>query len=331
MLNDWDWMRILEFIIGILSIIGCFFILVMFVLYKKLRSFQFELVCHLTFSCLMSSISYLINYIPMDDFINNKIEILKYAEMDVCKVQAFLMVWFENAQYMCSTLIAYSVYKYVIYFEEANKKTSWTKRILYALCAYMLPLIISLIGLLCNSYGVSGNWCWFDIDKHALSKIFVSIIYWIVWILVITNFIFYCQVISFLNRELKSKEEQELAKKYMWKLIRYPVIQTVCIIPASISRFLEVFFDIKGILVLQYTHMIFVILQGFFYALAYGFTPQVRLAIMESLKKVFCLSNMTRKESQSSIKSSKYSDDDIDSSREDRLMKTEENNGKILL
>jgi hypothetical protein len=265
-------------------------------MYRTLRSFQFELVANLVFSATIASLSYLIYYIPASEKHPQR-----YNDETLCQMQSFIMIWFETSTCTWAALIGLSVYQSVIYFEENRNKTNWSKRIKFLLAGYILPMIISLIGLLLNYNGVSGRWCWVY-DNNIGDEIYASILYWIQWLLILTNFILNYRVVVFLDKEMHSREERELVKKYMWKLIRYPIIQAICLFPGSINRFLRIFLGIDYE-VLSILHLIFVILQGFFYAIAYGYNPQVGNALYETFLSCYCCRVASRTQSESSLKS----------------------------
>jgi hypothetical protein len=281
-----DWVRIVELCFSILSMSGCLFVVVVFLCYKKLRSFQFECVTYLTISSLMTAFSYVLFFIgkdtdgtiiyPTDGDIKS---------MDICKAQAFLMVWFENSQFFWATLIGYSIYQNVIHFEENKLKTTWQKRTKFIAVGYALPLCLAIIGLIIpGTYGPSGFWCWIDAEGHlTLNTVFSLFLYFMVWFLILANFILNCYVIRFLNKEMSSPQERDLAKKYIYKLLQYPIIQVVCLIPGSLSRTWQLFFD-KPIFWLEVCHLIFVNIAGLCYAVAYGYTPQVKTTLYENLK-----------------------------------------------
>jgi len=274
-----DWTKLVEYTVGSLSICGCVFILLVFLCYRKLRNFSFELVAYLTFSSMLNTISYLINYIDVEDR-------SKEINETACKIQAFLMVLFENSQYIWAMLIAYYIYKSVVYFDENQNKSHTNTRIEFLLVGYIVPLIMALVGLWRGVYGVSGKWCWFDtVSNNLESDIFSFVFYFIIWLLIFLNFAFNYRVISYLNRESHSEIERERLNRYHKKLMIYPIIQIVCIFPGTINRFLEIFLN-KSIYALQMGQIIFLLLQGFLYAIVYGYTNQVKIALRRSFENI---------------------------------------------
>jgi hypothetical protein len=275
-----DWVNIIEYFLGSLSIIGCFFVILVFVCYKEIRSFPFESVVYLTISSMITAISYLLYYIKPNHKSENE---------SACQFQAFIMVWFENSQYLWASLIGYSVYQKIINFDENDFKTTWAMRCKYLGVGYVFPFILALICLLRGVYGQSGRFCWIsteqDFGVKTENTIFQIFLYCMIWVLIIINFAFTIGVVNFLDKNFTSREEREITKRYIWKLLRYPIIQAILIIPSTINRFLQII-D-KESEILQTIHVYFVASQGLIYAIAYGYNSQVINRLVKTFK-VYC-------------------------------------------
>jgi hypothetical protein len=200
-----------------------------------------------------------------------------------------MMVWFENSQYLWATLIGFSVYQKIINFEENDVKTTWVKRSKYLCVGYVFPLILALICLLRGVYGQSGRFCWISTEQDFGVKpentIFQIFLYSLVWILIIINFTYTIKVVNFLDKNFTTKEEREITRRFIWKLLRYPIIQAICIIPSTINRFLQIIDHESE--VLQTIHVYFVASQGLIYAIAYGYNPQVRSRLVRTFR-MYC-------------------------------------------
>lgn len=296
-----NWTRLVEYILGIVSISGCIFMLIVFLCYRKLRNFSFECVAYLTISSMLTTISYMINYIEVDS--------CPFKISDKCKAQAFMMVLFDNSQYIWSMLIAYYIHQMVIYFEENDKKSHKYTRIKFLMAGYLLPLMMALIALWRDVYGPSGRWCWINTTTEKTEyKVFSFVFYFVVWILIFLNFLFNYRVIKYLSRVSNTEKEREMLNRYHKKIMVYPIIQTICIMPGTIFRFLQVVLDIN-IIELQNIQMIFTMLQGFLYAIVYGFTTQVRKALYGTFEKFLCCCcRKKRTESISSQNSQRFNE-----------------------
>ena len=280
---DEDWLKVIEYSLAALSILGSFFIILVFLCYKSLRSFQFECVFYLTVSSLLTTCAYLIYFVDIKE---------KQAQnRTLCNAQAFFMVWFENAQYLWGFLIAWSTYQYVLYFEDNNNKTSFLKRFKYMLIGFGLPLCFAFIALMRGVFGPSIAWCWFDTsgeitdEKHLEKNLFAVLAYAFMWLTILSNVFLTVKVVRFLNRNYTTKWEREITGNYIWKLLRFLVIQVICISPGTINKLLLIFdVEVYGLEILQ---LVMVVSQGFIFAIAYGYNPQVR-AVLYKTCAIYC-------------------------------------------
>jgi hypothetical protein len=278
---DENWLKIVEYLLGCLSILGCLFIILVFFCYKSVRSFQFECVVNLTISSLLTTCSYLIYFVDIKDKSSSSSEL----DSKLCNFQAFLMLWFENAQYIWGFLIAWSTYQYVLYFEDNNYKTSFFKRLRYHLIGFGLPLIFALVALSRNVFGPSLAWCWIDATaiisdtKNLEKNVFSILSYLFMWILIIMNILLTFKVVRFLNRNYVTKYEREITGKYIWKLLRFIVIQIICVSPGTINRLLQIFFDTQ-VYELEILQLFMVVSQGSLFAIAYGYNSQVKKVLL---------------------------------------------------
>jgi len=235
---------------------------------------------------MMTTFSYIFYYVYDVDDIN----ILNPTK---CKIQAFLMIMFENSQYIWATIIGFYVYQAVYNFEEIENISVCYKRVIYISIGFGIPLVISFVCFECNVLGASRNtrWCWIGpIDeKHQTDPniaYFQTILYAFVWILIIINFILNCKALRYLNRHFVSIEEQQMIKGYIWKLLRYPFIQIICILPGTINRLMQIIWN-RNNATLQVFQLIFTTLEGLLFAIAYGYTTQVKSTLSENLNRYF--------------------------------------------
>jgi hypothetical protein len=242
-------------------------------------------VVNLTISSLLTTCSYLIYFVDINT---------KSSDSKLCNFQAFLMLWFENAQYIWGFLIAWSTYQYVIYFEDNNHKTSFFKRLRYNFIGFGLPLIFALVALSRNVFGPSLAWCWIDASaqisdvKNLEKNVFSILSYLFMWILILLNIFLTFKVVRFLNQNYVTRFEREITSKYIWKLLRFIVIQIICVSPGTINRLLQIFFDIQ-VYEIEVLQLFMVVSQGFLFALAYGFNSQVKKVLLGTCG-IYCCS-----------------------------------------
>lgn len=288
------WLYYLELGFGCLSLLGNFFVIFVYFFYKQLRCFAFELVIYLTIACMFNNLSYLIHYRPSINFTE--------TQMTLCYVQAFMMVWFETSQIIWTTLIAISLYVNVVKFDETDSNSNCMKRVIFLLVGFAFPLSFSIIGITMGYFGPGSNYCWINsIDNSIGAIIYGNVIYLLVWILIITNVTITIIVIRHLNKLYNNEEEKELISRYIYKLIKYPIIQVICLIPATINRIIYVFLK-ETFFPIQVISMCFLASQGLLYAIAYGYNTQVREILRKSLKKTFKCCTCLRKKNKNKLK-----------------------------
>lgn len=282
------WCHTIQLVVSLISILGSGFIVIVFLCYKKLRCFAYELVVYLTFASAMNNVSYIINYIP------SKFTII--SNISLCKFQAFIMIWFELSQFIWVTLIGYSVYDNVIHFDYADDSTSACKRMTYLVIGFIVPVVFSFFGLITNLLGPSGNWCWITYELYW-GKFYSYVIFGVIWLLISINLFFTFRVIRFLNNVSVTQEEKELTSRYIWKLARYVLIEIICTTPQTISRIVFISTGEFNFLV-QLISLFFISIQGILYAIAYGYNPQVRLTLRNSFLS-FCRCTKKRNSTES--------------------------------
>jgi len=289
------WFYYVEASIGSVSVLGSFFIIFVFIFYKKIRSFPFELVLYLTIASMLNTISYLIYYREQENMID--------SNMLFCKTQSFIMIWFELSQMIWVNIITYSAYENLVEVDEEYLTSA--KRIKYLFIGYILPLVYPIVGLSSNWLGRSGRWCWITQSESFTSTWFYTwTVYSTIWLLILLNIFFTVLIIKYLNKiSAISRVEKEKISKFIFKLIQYPAIQIICILPATINRLVYEFYGEYNSYV-EFVCLIFISIQGICYAICYGYNPQVRTALIQSFTKC-CKKNSLDESSDSDAEISK--------------------------
>jgi len=272
------WIYYVELVIGIISMIGCLFVIMAYICYSSIRNRVFELIFYLMISSFFNNLSYIMNYIEEENMI--------ITNMSLCRTQAFIMIWSEISQQTWALLIVHSVYDKVVNFDDAaeSNRSTCMQRIRYIIFGFIYPLSLAIIGLVCNFLGPSGKWCWINtVTDDKFGYAYGFIIYIIIWSSIFAELIFTCLIIRFLNKTYAG-ERLVIVSRFMNKLITYPIIHIVCFIPATINRIISLIFG--NIPVFQLLALIFLTLQGLAYAITYGFNPQVRNALYTTFCRV---------------------------------------------
>lgn len=303
-----------------LSIAGCLFIIIIFLLYKSIRSFAMEQVIYLTFSCLITTISYILQALDPEKVRKSGEGLSPDELLNICKIQSFLMVWFENSQFISATLIAFTIYRSVIFSEEIITGKTQSRRIIYLLTIYFCPFVFSLIGLLSFSvFGPSDFWCFIKIgqenhENNTDNIIFYSLNYTVFWILIGLNFYFNIKIIYFIRKELINNENEVIsAQNYIRKLAIFPIIQTLLLIPGTINRFTELILN-KNITALMLIQVTAACSSGFIYSIVYGLNNQIKALLLNSFNKFF-----RRNEYQLSVRNNNFINDDSSSNLNNSL------------
>jgi hypothetical protein len=249
------WIRLLQIILGSISIVGSSFIILIFFLNLKKVTPAFELILQLSISSLINTASYLILFIYPDE---------KFNQM-ACKIQGSSMLFSELSLLIISTMISFYIWRSKAVFT-SNDKFNCKERMIYLSINYFIPLTIALCCI--ESIGENGRWCWID-KKYGKSLALIE--YLAGWILIMLNIIFACLTMKITNENLH-REEIKNRKEYVRKLSRYPVISVICWLPATICRIVGLFeilndTQYKIDFFFQILHIIFNSVQGFLFAI----------------------------------------------------------------
>ena len=262
---------IILLVLGSISILSSFFNMTMFVLLKRIRTEATELIFYLSIACILTNISYIMNFTenPLD------------SSTAICQAQGFLMLWFETSQAIWATLISYSVYNNIIN-DDTNHNAY--KRIRYILIGFLLPFLVSLTVLLFHKIGYAQHWCWIELpaDKNIRNIIYISM-YSLFWCSSFLSFYYIQKVINFLEKNYTNKQEKEIIYKYIKRIRLFPIIQMSCLIPGTINRILELIGLRQSFF--EYLTVIVISLEGFLYTIVFGFNPIIKTKIDEILQK----------------------------------------------
>lgn len=266
-----DTIYLVEIVIGGISILSSFFNMLMFIFYRSVRTEASELIFCLSIACIMTNISYIMHFTKNEE--NTK--------GFICQTQGFLMMWFELSQAVWATLISHSVYNNII--NDDNELTG-AKRVKYVLIGFIIPLMASISLLMTKQLGYAKYWCWIDTTTNIyLRKIIYSAIFGFLWLLFFFSFYFIYKVIRFLEKHYTKNDEKEVIYKYIKRIRLFPIIQVSCMIPGTLSRFLQIF----GIthIFFDYLNVIFISMQGLLYSLVFGFNPIIKTQVKELFQR----------------------------------------------
>ena len=237
----------------ILSLCSCTYIFYLFCRYEELRDYEMKLFCVLS---VLDGILCLVSLLPG----------VIFNDTSLCLVQGLLIQVFTLAGVMWTGIIALLLWSAcrnsVIY--QINFGWGITGVVLFSTLTSVLPFTWNLnaINLV---YVPAGAWCWFP--AKSLEEKF-GLLYVPLSLIVVMVSTAYCYIRTHTRRNLVD------ANSFFPKLRYYPLILCFCLIPLAINRLLEGFITppIELKLWAALSHR----LLGFFNALVYGYTNEVR-------------------------------------------------------
>lgn len=243
-----------------LSFAGCAFILSVYCKYKELQGPAYKLIAILSVIDILRCITF---FIPT--YNNSK-------DSPLCICQAIAITGFTLASILWTSAISIFLYITVV------KKKTYEKQIPLAIgiCTFicLLASFLPLIKTNLDAYASSSGWCWIKDNKLRF-----YVLYFPLWIVIMLNTTIYMFVVKHVRFESNLHPElHNLGLSVIRKLRMYPVLLIVSFLPAALLRSLqflgfetsETFVVIAGA---------FACLNGFFNAIVYGCTQNVRYVL----------------------------------------------------
>lgn len=252
-----------------LSILGSLFILVLCVMYPKLRRLPFRLILFLAIADLGVSISYILP---------------SYSSNKICQAQGYLESYFSLSSIFWSACISHAIKSTILQNKNVKQNLMY-----YLIICYITPLLSYLVLIDIHEYGLALGWCWIYLDADASSSIFYRqltyrlITYYlplsIVIVIIILNYI---SVISALKKSHSFfGTSSSISETMILKLKLYPLILIISVFPVSLLRISSIW-----VTPTWYFAMIsggFLSLGGFLNSIVYGLTQEVRNELKKTL------------------------------------------------
>jgi hypothetical protein len=204
--------------------------------------------------------------------------LLRDSSEEVCKAQAFLLNFGVLASFIYSSIILHYLKWCIVHEKQQTRKLE----AFYSLLGWGLPMVLSCIPFFTDSYKSSGNWCWIPMNG-TLNKMLQVLEGYGIAVVVICFNVFCLLAIS---KKLKSEilldaEGENMRKRLMKRMVYYPFVIVVCIIPAAVNR--AMMMAGKDSIVMQGLAANVQCLMGFGNCVIYGFTDNLK----RKLKKRF--------------------------------------------
>lgn len=255
-----------------LSILGCLIIISFSLSFKKLRSYTFRLVTYLAVADLFASISkdYLGFIIP------------GYLNIGWCLTQALVQNYSQMASLFITGIISFSLYEMIV-----NNNTEISKNEkFFVIFSFVLPVILTPLPLITNSYGDSNGWCWIVYEKDIDTFWMIFEFHGQLVITILMNIFFYYKIYKRLSFDECLSQNSELVKKVMNRIKWYPIILMICFGPSLVHR---IYYSIEkeDNMWVNLISASMGALYGFVNAIVYGMTTKVRIVIRTELRKLF--------------------------------------------
>lgn len=216
-------------------------------------------------------------YLCLGDFIfslSNFIYLDPQPPVDVvrCDTQAAMKLFGAQSTFISSFFLCYCLYRSII-----QSKMIQTTHIGWV--AFGVPLLISFVPILLDSYGSDHFTCFFKRHSHLESILIFEIQVWVVQVL---NIVLIVRVLLELRQVTDANQDQlsqpaldlKLSRSIVQLIIFYPLIQCLCWSPFTTNHFLAIFgLDLKLLSNIQF---IFASSTGFFNTIVYCKTKQVQ-------------------------------------------------------
>ena len=133
-----------------------------------------------------------------------------------------------------------------------------------------VPLVISIVPFIDNSYGPAGLWCWIE-NRRPVGKILrFALVYIPLWIVCILLFVIFMIVIAKLLYEVRrwgpyhpqTDKKRDLIQREIKPLIRYPITFLIFSIFPTINRVQNILFPTSPIIGFYLLHAISTPLAG---------------------------------------------------------------------
>ncbi|OMJ72807.1 hypothetical protein SteCoe_28671 [Stentor coeruleus] len=249
------------------SLISCGLLIAAIVIVKGSSSLSYKLILYLTISDIFTSVGFLLPNSPLE----------------VCYIQAFLI----NFSILSSIMFTAVILNFLHWTIVLQNKPSMKLEIFYLVIAWVLPCALSVIPIITKSYKNTSGWCWIY-ERNLAVSITLQLVegFAIAFFVLVYNIITLIKINKKLKSELAENErEDRLRKKLMKRMIYYPLVLLICILPAGIYRILES----KGVdssIALKIIAADGQCLLGFGNAIVYGFTENLKKKVKLKFKLI---------------------------------------------
>lgn len=260
-----------------LSLAGCSFIIVTYLLFPDIRGYPFKMILILTLFDFLNCIGFILPTYSSS------------GQSALCHIQAFLLNISTIAGIIWTSIIAYSMYS-IFSKENSNIKKRFKGQILFVV---VFSLTVGIIPEFTQAYGRTAGWCWIQFNDGEYNLHFferLGMLFIPLCIAVFFNLYFYVKLVEKLkiipDEVITVKEKMRFRKR----ILMYPWILVICYLPYGVKQVLEMT-DLKQDYMLSLTGISGVMraLHGLFNAIIYGFTPEVKNQVRKSFRSMWII------------------------------------------
>lgn len=250
-------------IASLLSILGCAFIISMYLIFKDLRKLAFKLIAVLGFFDLINAISFMIP--TYNKGIND----------EICIIQGILMNFSTFGAILWTSFIAITLYAVVV---KSYLNIEWLMK-RYLIFDIFAAIAITAIPNLLESRHSNSGFCWLYQGSHPGRYLFRFLTFLVpLWAVITINLSLYVVVFRHLRGGIGG-EDAKIRKQLSQKIGIYPLIIIICYLPYTIKGIIEVQGFWSEFSYEYYFTLIAGVIRcliGLFNAFAYGFTKNIR-------------------------------------------------------
>ena len=252
---------VVDFTAG-LSLLGCLFIILVYLFFKELRVFAFKLVLHMTVCDSIRCVGFL----------------LVHADKSLCEVQAVLVQAGSLGSILWNGVIARTLYLSVVKDMRGVENTE----LKYTALVYTVTLVLTGLPWTTLSYGDSEGWCWIkgEHGDYLAGNIWRAVcLYFPLLLVTLNNLYSYYHIIRTLRQGFAHPEITSLVHKLRF----YPVILIMCYICALLKRVYNLVKPDADDFPFALVAALTLGSIGLVDAVIYGFTQSVRVVIKQRL------------------------------------------------
>lgn len=259
--NEQEVLLVVTSVTAGLSVLGCLFILLVYLFFKELRVFAFKLVVHMTLGDFLRSLGLLLPH-------------------SVCPLQAMLIQAGSLASILWNGVIARTLYLSVVL--EIRDLDEMEARYTYGV--YGVVVVLSALPWTTMDYGDAEGWCWINTagSNYTSGSAWRVICFFLPLLLVVLNNLFsYITVIRTLRKRFHNTAGDISA--LIQKLRFYPIILIVCYTCTASKRLYDIVAPDADDFAWAVLAAVMLGAVGLADAMVYGFTQSVREVLAQKL------------------------------------------------